>query len=162
MYNKVKRERWRKVVGTPGYEVSNLGNVRGLDRKVRCAFGATRRIPGKALRTKLSRGAPEVTLQHGGARRCVRVHRLVAEAWVPNPERLPFVTHLNGDKTDNRAENLAWVRPPRRKAKPARDATLNADEQWLRRFRELRRKATDAEVAVSFRALWRREEDGET
>lgn len=154
--NKVE-ERWRKVVGNPGYEVSNLGNVRGLDRKVRCAFGAMRRIPGKALRTKLSRGAPMVTVWDKGARRCVRVHRLVAEAWVPNPERLPFVTHLNGDKTDNRAENLAWVRPPRRKAKSARDA----DREWLRRFSQLRRKATDAEVAVSFRTLWRREEQGE-
>lgn len=158
--NKVE-ERWRKVVGTPGYEVSNLGNVRGLDREVRCAFGATRRIPGKALRTKLSRGAPEVTVWHGGARRCVRVHRLVAEAWVPNPERLPFVTHLNGDKTDNRAENLAWVRPPRRKAKRKAKPARDADREWLRRFSQLRRKTTDAEVAVSFRALWRSEEDGE-
>ena len=60
----------------------------------------------KGLTPWLTTGYPTVSL---GRRNKQLVHRLVAEAFIPNPERRPQVNHKNGDRTDNRVNNLEWV-----------------------------------------------------
>lgn len=50
-----------------------------------------------------------LTASKDGRKSCVLVHRAVAEAWIPNPGGLPQVNHKNGDRHDNRAQNLEWV-----------------------------------------------------
>ena len=47
-----------------------------------------------------------------GKKKCYRLHRIVAESWIENPEKLPFVKHKNDDKTNNSAENLEWGANP--------------------------------------------------
>ena len=94
------------VVGYEGlYEVSNLGRVRSLDRIDR--FG--RLYKGRILKNTLScYGYYVVVLCNSGKQTNKRVNRLVAEAFIPNPDNLPVVNHKNEIKIDNRAENLEW------------------------------------------------------
>lgn len=99
-------EEWRKIVGYEGlYEVSSLGRVRSLDRYVKTCYGSYRLHKGKILSPGIRPdGYLVVSLQY----RMFRVHRLVAQAFIPNPDNLPQVNHLDEDKSNNRVENLEW------------------------------------------------------
>lgn len=93
-------EQWKDVPGFEGrYEVSNLGRVASN------ALGH-RRI----MRANLDgRGYPKVMLQNPARKMTRRVHRLVAEAFIPNPSGLATVNHIDGDKTNNAVSNLEWA-----------------------------------------------------
>ena len=98
-------ERWSAISGFEGrYEVSSRGRVRSLARSTRHG----RRIKGRVMRSNRSTPYAMVTLCRDGRRSYHLVHRLMAEAFIPNPEGLPVVRHLNDDPRDNRLENLAW------------------------------------------------------
>lgn len=105
-------EIWTQIEGYEGfYEVSNLGNVRSMEREVpRVCKGQhqTIRRASRPLKHNLNhKGYPEVTLTKGAVRNCFRVHRLVASAFCPNGPQ-EHVNHINSIRTDNRAENLEW------------------------------------------------------
>ena len=101
-------EVWRSIEGYEGrYEVSDQGRVRGVDRYVAVRGGGQRLFRGKILRAQdHGEGYKTVTLNYGGGYRRHTVHRLVAKAFVEGEGE--HVRHLNHNRTDNRAENLAW------------------------------------------------------
>lgn len=100
----------RPVRGYEGlYEVSRNGEVTSLQR---VGKGGRQKVPRRARKAQVRpHGYSEVRLAKDGRVRSFRVHRLVAEAFLtPDPARL-LVNHINGNKSDNRAENLEWVTP---------------------------------------------------
>lgn len=100
--------------GRQVYEVSNLGRVRNA------STGIIRK-PGHV------HGYECFNSVINGHRTTYQIHRVVAELFIPNPDNKPQVDHINGNKTDNRAENLRWVTPKENMANPnVRKALKNA------------------------------------
>lgn len=89
-------EVWREVEGFPPYAVSSLGNIRNVKRN-------------KNLLLSIRGGYMHVSLSNGSKRRTLKVHRLVAAAFVTNPSCKPTVNHKDHCKTNNAAGNLEWA-----------------------------------------------------
>lgn len=90
-------EVWKDVPGYAGlYQVSNAGRVRNARS-------------GRVLKLhRQGRGYCQAMLSKDGHRSHPLVHRLVALAFIPNPDNKPQINHINGDKGDNRPSNLEW------------------------------------------------------
>lgn len=102
---------YKAIKGYEGfYEVNELGRVRSVNRIVEYRDGSIRRYDGKELKPAKDRdGYTIVILNKNGVAKTHSVHRLVAKAFLPNPDNLPQVHHKNHDRKDNRACNLQWV-----------------------------------------------------
>lgn len=107
-----KEELWLPVTGFEGfYEVSNLGNVRSLGRLANHSKpGYKRVVYGKLLKPQVAKrgGYIVITLKKDRIEKCLKVHRLVAMAWLNNPNDYSEVNHKNGIKSDNTVNNLEW------------------------------------------------------
>ena len=100
-----ENEVWRDVLGFEGiYQVSNKGNIFSVDRIVR-----GKKWGGRTLKPRPHRnGYLQVELYKNSIRKKKYIHRLVAEAFLPNPNGFPEINHKDEIKTNNCVENLEW------------------------------------------------------
>lgn len=100
-------EEWRPVQIDEGYEVSGCGKVRSIDRVKIRKNGSPQRLKGRPLVACLdSKGYPQVSL---GGKRHAMVHHLVATAFIGEKPDGLMVNHKDGNKQNNRVENLEYV-----------------------------------------------------
>lgn len=109
----MKKEVWKDIKGYEGlYQVSNLGRVKSLDRFVDWKYDKKQFIKGKVLKNcSMSSGYLFVGLSKNGKVKNHSIHRLVAKAFIPNPESKPEVNHLDENISNNNVTNLQWVTP---------------------------------------------------
>ena len=102
-------EEWRDVKGYEGlYQVSNEGRVKALERIVVYKNGSKHKYEEHIMENVVVQGYCYVGLNSSNKQKRLRVHRLVAQAFIPNPSNLPEINHKNECTTDNNVENLEW------------------------------------------------------
>ena len=100
---------WKDIKGYEGiYQISDTGQVRSLSRYVKCRNGV-REVKSKILTpVNVGGGYKQVSLcQHSKCKRAL-LHRLIAEAFIPNPDNLPCINHKDGNPSNNAIDNLEW------------------------------------------------------
>lgn len=88
-------EIWKEVTSNPNYQVSNTGRIRRIGSN-------------KDKSVQVKDGYLKTELYQNGMRQHVRVHRIVAEEFIPNPDNKPEVNHIDGNKNNNCVSNLEW------------------------------------------------------
>ena len=102
-------EEWRDIKGYEGlYQVSNYGRVRSVARIVTWKNNQIKSYKSRIMKIRQKNGYCTVSLYKNFNSKDIRVHRLVGEAFIPNPDNLPFINHIDENKQNNRVENLEW------------------------------------------------------
>lgn len=111
-YRRLMKEIWKKVIDYEDcYEISNLGRLRSKDRLIKNCQGEYLKRGTIIKLTKCTNGYLEYILHRDGKIKVFLVHRLVAKHFLPNPNNLPQINHLDENITNNRIDNLQWCTP---------------------------------------------------
>lgn len=133
-------EIWKDIEGYEGlYQVSNLGRVKSSGNFKSKNARKTQKILKNILQNN---GYYGVTLRKGGKSTRKNIHRLVAEAFIPNPYNKPCIDHINTIRTDNSIENLRWCTEKennqnpistKKQSKPVYQYTLSGEfvREWV-------------------------------
>jgi hypothetical protein len=102
-------EIWKDIQNYEGsYQVSNLGRIKSLERGDICPNGGKFIRKERIMKLRESNGYRRIQLLRNGKYKVYQVHRVVAIAFISNPDNKPFINHINFIRDDNSVENLEW------------------------------------------------------
>lgn len=102
-------EIWKSIDGYENYDVSNFGRIRSKQQIFNHYCGCKRIMPSKIMKPHIcERGYYRIGLTNNGKQRLVFVHRLVAAAFISNPENKPYINHKDCNRLNNNVNNLEW------------------------------------------------------
>lgn len=104
-------EDWKNIPGYEGcYQISSNGKIKSLQRIVfREGHGGFKTVNGKILPIYFDNNGYQIAfLSKGGIRKTVKVHRLIAILFIPNPDDKKQINHIDGNKSNNSLTNLEW------------------------------------------------------
>lgn len=107
---KIKGEEWRDVVGYKGYyQVSNFLRLKSLGKKIETKTGQAINRREVLMKTNVRKdGYVQVRLSKASKRKSFLFHRIIADAFISNPENKPYINHKDGNTLNNSISNLEW------------------------------------------------------
>lgn len=148
-------ELWKDVYGYENsYEVSSEGRVRSKQRLVRKNENCSYWVNGKILKPQKRRhGYLSVWLCSGTSKQQASVHRLVAEAFCKREDGQDEVNHLNENKQDNRASNLAWCTKQENCSYGSRGATISRKNTNGKRSKHVKQYTLSGEFVAEYPSI---------
>lgn len=132
---------YQDIEGYEGlYQVSNLGDIKALPRRVYTKEGRFRRLTKERLLKKYKQRYLKTRLtDKNGIDKCHGIHRLVAKAFIPNPENKPHINHINCARHCNATWNLEWVTPKENSAHAVKNGLMVLSDETKKRMSEARK-----------------------
>lgn len=134
-------EIWKDIIGYEGlYQISNLGNVLSLEKYIDNKKGAIQYRPPKILKQYKNKfGYMRVYLTKNSIKKMYAVHRLVAIAFIDNPENKPCVNHIDNNRENNHLDNLEWCTYKENNNWAKKQGRRVFTEEWKRKISATRK-----------------------
>lgn len=145
------KAKWRSVVGYEGlYEVSTDGRVRTVKH---ITNGHVIMPTELSIKIYKSQRYARVRLYRDGKSKDYVVHRLVAEAFIPNPDKKPQVNHIDGNRSNNRVENLEWCTASENQRHAYRTGLKDIEDTITHTRKKVRQIDADGNVIKTWRSM---------